>query len=117
MPIVLANQTIRLECRASIGELDSTLSARVGAAIVPGIRSMCFDTGVELHSGQTLVVRGPVQKRCVPESAKPSASDKGTEKPGQPSDAKQPQEDVELLFLVTPEIVEAAAPGNSPASM
>ncbi len=118
LPVVLADQTIRLECRARVSELDYTKSVKCAGETIPGIRALTFDTAAELRPGQTLVLSGPVCRRTIKDQANASSTAESAEKPNKPSEAKETQEEVETLFLVTPEIVEPMLPANraSPSS-
>jgi len=107
VPIVLGDGRIRLEVRPRVSELDNTHSITVAATTVPGIRSREVDTGVEMQAGQTLALAGLVQTRV-------EAENRGlpwiSEVPylGVPFRAVQEEmNEVELLILVTPELVEA----------
>lgn len=64
------------------------------------------DTGFEMRPEQTVVVGGMVQTRTVPQANVPSESDKPSQKPDTASKlAGEASEEVELLILITPEIV------------
>lgn len=103
VPIVLGNGMVRLEVRPEITEIDPSLAVN-GA---PGFRSRTVDTGVEMKSGQTLALAGLIQNRL------------DSEVRGIPWLADMPwvgaafrrtretENEVELLILVTPELVDA----------
>ena len=107
VPIVLGNGNIRLEVRPEVSELDSSQSQIINGTIVPGIKTRKADTGVEMQAGQTLAIAGLVQSRV--ESTKfgvPWIMDvpyigAAFRK------VKEESNEVELLILVTPELVEA----------
>jgi pilus assembly protein CpaC len=106
VPIVLGNGNIRLEVRPIERELDETRSFLVA----PGVEAPAFtlrqvDTGAEMRPGQTLAIAGLVQKKLVARSTRiPWLGD-------MPyigaafRHVRQREEEIELLFLVTPEVV------------
>ena len=107
VPIVLGNGRIRLEVRPRVSEIDNTRSVSVGAVTVPGLRTREVETGVEMQAGQTLAIAGLVQSRVESENR------------GLPWVSEVPylgalfrrvhheRNEIELLILVTPELVEA----------
>ncbi len=107
VPIVLGNGRIRLEVRPRVSELDFANSVTTGGFIVPGLRIREIDTGVELQAGQTLAIAGLVQSRV-------EAENRGlpwvSEVPYLGVLFRRVQEkvnEIELLIMVTPELVEA----------
>ncbi len=115
VPIVLGNGNIRLEVRPIDRELDPTQSFE----IAPGVESPAFtlrqvDTGVEMKAGQTLAIAGLVQKRLnatkeeVPWIGELPYIGAAFRK------VSQKEEEIELLFLVTPEVVQALDPCEVP---
>ena len=121
LPIVLADNKIRLNCHVEISELDENHGITVAGMKVPGLCSRSVATTTELRSGQTLVVAGLVQTRAVADSdqSDDSAAEKtppinektektstaGKSRPAVPQ--REVAEKYETLFLLTPEIVEA----------
>jgi hypothetical protein len=63
VPVLLANERIRLEIRLGLSELDPTRSVRVNDNSIPALRAREVDTGVEMKVGQTLAMGGLVQNR------------------------------------------------------
>ena len=107
VPIVLGNGRIRLEVRPRVSEIDNSRSVTIGSTTVPGLRTREVDTGVEMQAGQTLAIAGLVQTRV-------EAENRGlpwiSEVPylGIPFRKVHEQaNEIELLILVTPELVEA----------
>lgn len=103
VPIVLGNGKIRLEVRPEVSEVDE--SRTVGTA--PAFRVRYADTGVELGAGQTLAIAGLVQTRV-------DAERKGLPWAGELPyigalfrRVQERNNEVELLILVTPELVDA----------
>ncbi len=107
VPIVLGNGSVRLEVRPQVSELDPTLSITVNGTSVPGFRKRFVDTGVEMKFGQTLAIAGLLQQRVESQVR------------GLPYLRDMPYigaafrrtrsriNEVELLIMVTPELVEA----------
>jgi pilus assembly protein CpaC len=107
VPIVLGNGRIRLEVRPRVSEVDNTRSVVLNSAVVPGLRVREVDTGVEMMAGQTLAIAGLVQTRI-------EANKRGipwvSDLPYVGTFFRRVEErnnEVELLILVTPELVEA----------
>ncbi|MBN2218329.1 MAG: histidine kinase, partial [Pirellulales bacterium] len=112
--IVLGNGKIRLEVRPSVSEIDWANGIVVEGISIPGLRSREAETGVEMNAGQTLAIAGLIQTRS--ESQRrglPWAS----EVPylGALFSRKESQNnEVELLILVTPELVAPLNPDQVP---
>jgi len=107
VPIVLGNGNIRLEVRPRVSEIDISRSVDVMGTSVPGVRVREVDTGVEMMAGQTLAIAGLVQTRV-------EATNRGlpwvSDVPYLGAMFRRVHEannEVELLILVTPELVEA----------
>ena len=66
----------------------------------PGLRVRQVDTGVEILSGRTLVIGGLIQDRVIGKESGPSDSSPPGKQP------KETTEQVELLVLVKPQILE-----------
>lgn len=107
VPIVLGNGRIRLEVRPRVSEIDSSRSVVINSTTVPGLRVREVDTGVEMQAGQTLAIAGLVETRVEAQRrGLPILSDV----PYIGSAFRRVAErnnDVELLILVTPELVDA----------
>lgn len=114
VPIVLGNGTIHLEVRPQVSELDAANSITVDNITIPGFKTRWVDTAVEMQAGQTLAIAGLIQTRIE------------TENKGLPFLAdlpwagaafrrvEQSVNEVELLVLVTPELVEPMDPCQVP---
>lgn len=103
VPVVLGNGRIRLDVRPEVSQIDPSLSVQG----YPGLLDRKAETGVELQSGQTLAIAGLVQSRT--ESAN-SGLPWVSELPYVGMlfrTVKEQTNEVELLILVTPELVEA----------
>lgn len=120
VPIVLGNGNIRLEVRPRVSEIDPSRSTVIEGTSVPGVRVREVDTGVEMMAGQTLAIAGLVQTRIEAENRGiPWVSDV----PYLGAMFRRVHEEnneVELVILVTPELVEAvdadAVPPCGPGS-
>jgi pilus assembly protein CpaC len=110
VPIVLGNGKIRLEVRPEVSEVDESRS--VGD--MPAFRVRRAETGVELGAGQTLAIAGLIQNRV------------DSERKGLPLVSEVPyigalfrrvqetNNEIELLIMVTPELVEPMDPQEVP---
>jgi pilus assembly protein CpaC len=114
VPIVLGNGKIRLEVRPDVSELDYANGTTIAGTTVPGIKSRDAHTAVEMMAGQTLAIAGLVETRL-------EAENRGlpwiSELPYLGAafrTVKETKNEVELLILVTPELVEALDPCDVP---
>ncbi|MEW4561867.1 pilus assembly protein N-terminal domain-containing protein [Bremerella sp. JC770] len=113
VPIVLGNGNIRLEVRPLVSEVDSSLAVDG----TPGFRTRWVDTAVEMKAGQTFALAGLIQEKIE------------TENRGIPYLADIPwagaafrrvsdrRNEVELLIIVTPELVGPLNPGEEPCAL
>jgi len=113
VPIVLGNGNIRLEVRPLVSEVDSSLAVDG----TPGFRTRWVDTAVEMKAGQTFALAGLIQEKIE------------TENRGLPYLADIPwagaafrrvqdrRNEVELLIIVTPELVGPLNPGEEPCAV
>lgn len=107
VPMVLGNGRIRLEVRPRVSEIDNTQGVTINDITVPGLRVREVDTAVEMQAGQTLALAGLVQNRI-------EAQNKGVpglaDLPWVGSAFRRVTEEnneIELLILVTPELIDA----------
>lgn len=113
VPIVLGNGNIRLEVRPLVSEVDRSLAVNN----TPGFRTRWVDTAVEMQAGQTFALAGLIQEKIE------------TENRGLPYLADIPwagaafrrasdrRNEVELLIIVTPELVAPLNPGEVPCNL
>jgi pilus assembly protein CpaC len=114
VPIVLGNGGVRLEVRPRVSEIDPTLSITINGTSVPGFRMREVDTGVEMKFGQTLAIAGLLQKReTMIKRGIPYLMDMPFVGAAFSRKASKINE-VELLILVRPELVEAMDPEQVP---
>lgn len=114
VPIVLGNGGIRLEVRPRVSEIDDARGVQVNGLTVPALRVSTVDTGVEMRAGQTLAIAGLIQNRTE------------TQTRGVPGLSELPylgalfrrvseeNNEIELLILVTPHLVDAMNPCEVP---
>jgi pilus assembly protein CpaC len=107
VPIVLGNGNIRLEVRPKVSELDESRGISINGVNVPALKERVVDTAVEMKPGQTLALAGLVQTKI-------ESSNKGlpwlADLPYVGAAFRRVREEineVELLILVTPEVVDA----------
>jgi len=111
VPLVLGNGRMHIDVRARVSEPDA---ANTSAGGVPSITTREVETGVELRAGQTLAIAGLIQQRV-------EANNQGI-----PWISEIPYlgfafrmvshqtNEIELLIMVTPEIVDGMEPGQVP---
>jgi len=114
VPIVLGNGHIRLEVRPRVSEIDPSRTVTIGSVSVPGLRTREVETGVEMKAGQTLAIAGLVQLRTESENrGLPWISDVPYLGAAFRRVDNETNE-IELLIMVTPELVEAVGPDEIP---
>jgi len=112
--MVLGNGNIRLEIRPSVSEVDESRGVEANGVNVPGLTERFTDTSVELRAGQTLALAGLIQYRTeslnkgVPWLADMPWIGRAF------SRVEQQTNEVELLIIVTPELVGAMEPHQVP---
>ncbi|MCG8583241.1 MAG: pilus assembly protein N-terminal domain-containing protein [Pirellulales bacterium] len=114
VPIVLGENRIRLEVRPRVSELDEARGVSFNGNNIPGFRVREVDTAVEMDAGQTLALAGLVQTKI------------DTVNRGVPYLAEMPvvgipfrkvedtNNEVELLIMVRPQLVDALDPHQVP---
>jgi len=117
VPIVLGNGQLRLEVRPMVSEIDESRSVTLANITVPGLRTRWVDTAVEMRSGQTLALAGLIQERLESQNrGLPWLADL----PWAGAAFRRVTEEVneiELLVMVTPELVGALDPHEVPQCM
>ncbi len=114
VPVVLDNGNIRLEVKPRISFLDNTISVTASGITVPGLNVREVDTGVEMKAGQTFAIAGLVQNRTefssrgIPYLADLPYFGAAFRK------TKEVMNEVELVIMVTPELVEPMDPCDVP---
>jgi Flp pilus assembly secretin CpaC len=124
LPTIVKSDRIRLSIDLHVSEVDSSPTTPVvehDGKAVPTLQTRAVCTAVELRSGQTLILSGPVQKRPIEQTATARASAAQKEGNGRASAAKHATEpkDVVSLVLIAADFVEpkahvlAATPGST----
>ena len=112
VPIVLGNGNIRLEIRPLVSELDYSVAVNG----TPGLKTRWVDTSVEMKAGQTLALAGLIHEKIETESqGLPYLADI----PWAGAAFRREQDrrnEVELLIVVTPELVGALDPNEEPCA-
>jgi pilus assembly protein CpaC len=114
VPIVLGNGAIRLEVKPRVSEIDTSLGVIINGTNVPALKTREVDTGVEMRPGETLAIAGLIQHRT---EAAFTGIPWVSELPWIGTFFRQVHEEtneIELLILVTPELVEAMDPRDVP---
>ena len=110
VPIVLGNGNIRLEVRPTVSERDDA----GGVNGVPAIRTRFVDTAAEMKAGQTLALAGLVQRQTEAENRGiPWVSDLPWIG-GAFRRVEHRTNEVELLVMVTPQLVAPMDPHQVP---
>ncbi len=114
VPMVLGNGNIHLDVKPRVSFVDPTLSVTTGGITTPGFNVREVETGVEMKAGQTLAIAGLVQTRV-------EASRRGIpylmDLPYFGAAFRKVHEDyneIELVVMVTPELVEPMNPCDVP---
>jgi len=114
VPIVLGNGNLRLEVRPRISEIDPTRSITINGTTVPGLRVRETDTGVEMRPGQTLAIAGLVQTRSEHQTREIPWLGEMPYLGAAFRRTSEEEEEVELLIIVTPELVAPLDCGEVP---
>jgi len=114
IPIVLGDGKIRLEVRPKVSEIDPSNSISLQGISVPGLRSREVETGVELNAGQTLAIAGLVQTRVEGERKMVPVLGELPYIGAAFRRVEERNNEIELLILVTPEIVDPLDPDEVP---
>jgi pilus assembly protein CpaC len=113
VPIVLGNGRMHIDLRARVSALDAANSA----GGIPALTTRETETGVELRAGQTLAIAGLIQRTTEAENhGLPWISE--IPYVGVPfRSVSHSTNEIELLVLVTPEIVDGMNPGQVPTCL
>ena len=106
---VLGGSTIRLKIRTRCSELDPQRSVDSHGVTVPGLRVREVDTGVQLESGQTLVLTGLAQNRIETVRRKPAIVGALPGVGDLLARTEEKHDEVEMIVLVTARIVPPKA--------
>ena len=114
LPFVVGPGRIRLEVRPEVTEPDSSRSISASGIQVPAFSSRYVETAVELQAGQTFAIAGLLQSRT-------EAVSRATPFFGEIPvfgalfrRVREQRNDIELLITVTPELVDAMDPDQTP---
>jgi pilus assembly protein CpaC len=90
LAVLLGGNKVRMDLRVRVGEADFSREINSGGVLTPFVSVCQVDTAINVPIGQTAVLSGMIQER--PQTATSAGN-------------KSVPEEVELLFLVTPELV------------
>lgn len=114
VPIVLGDGAIRLEVYPRVSEIDETRSVNVNGTNIPALKVREANTGVEMRAGQTLAIAGLVQLRRQDTARKIPWLGELPYIGALFRNMDSESEEVELLLLVTPELVAPLEPCQVP---
>ncbi|MCE5269516.1 MAG: hypothetical protein LLG00_16695, partial [Planctomycetaceae bacterium] len=114
VPVVLGNGKIRLDVWPQISELDETRSYNINGTQVPSIKDRDVHTTVEMEAGQTLAIAGLVQTVLEAENGGLPWISEVPYLGAAFRHVKENRNEIELLIMVTPELVEAMDPNEVP---
>lgn len=114
VPIVLGNGRVRLEVRPRVSEIDAARSVTINGTTVPALRVREIDTAVEMQAGQTLAIGGLVQSRVEAQSRGFPGLKEIPLVGGLFRRQHEQVNEIELLIVVTPELVDAMNPHEVP---
>ena len=104
MAMSMSSEKIRLELKTRLGERDNASSVENHGTTIPGLSVCEWDVGLEMKSGETLVV-GEVPQ-CGPAASRLSAVG---DEPSDVSDAKEAADDMVTLLVVRATLMEPMA--------
>jgi pilus assembly protein CpaC len=106
-PVVLDQDTIKLEIRTTITRLDESRSVNIGGTSIPGMVVLTdMETSFKIKTGQVAVVSGERRSRAVPESASPAEKKNPGKADAATDSASETSEEFALLLLIKPKIGE-----------
>jgi Flp pilus assembly secretin CpaC len=105
-PLVLDQESIRLELHVTLSELDEGQSIHVGATTVPGLRILAdMDTAFKIKTGQVAVVSGGTRSFAVHDPAASDTKKKEAKTDANADSSSETLEEKAMLILIKPEIV------------
>ncbi|EMI57411.1 bacterial type II/III secretion system protein [Rhodopirellula sallentina SM41] len=114
LPFVIGPGRIRLEVRPEVSEPDPTRAVAVGSTNVAAFTTRYVETAVEMQAGETFAIAGLLQSRV-------ESIVKRTPYLGHIPilgalfrNTQDQHNEIELLIMVTPELVDAMAPHEVP---
>jgi pilus assembly protein CpaC len=115
-PTVLSKGQINLQIAPSVSELDHSSSVRIGDILVPGLTKRTARTTVELRDGQSFAIAGLLQSSNRRNTAQVPWIGSVPVLGALFRSAEFQQEETDLVIIVTPRLVQPAAPGQRLAS-
>src|SRR5262249_30227168 len=108
-PIVMGNGKIHLELEPEISALNDAFGTNIQGTVVPGRTTQRVRTTVEMESGQTLALAGLIQKSSTANSRKGPILGDLPFVGAAFSNKCHREEEIELVILVTPRLVDPMA--------
>jgi pilus assembly protein CpaC len=117
VPIVLGNGKIHLEVRPSISELDYATGIQLvgSSSVTPGLTTRDVSTAMEMMAGETMAIAGLLERRTESENVGLPWISEVPYIGAAFRRVKETVNEVELLILVTPELVCAMSASEAPA--
>ena len=103
--LLVSGDRIHLDLRLRKSELDEAHSTQVGDQKVPALKTREIETGVDVHSGQTVALVGAVEQRMPVVASPPGAAGNKPDAGSAPGRARTDVEEFQTLVLVKAEIV------------
>lgn len=119
LPLVIAPDRLRLEVRPEVSEPDAAKGIHHRGIRAPAFTTRALETEVEMHSGQTLVLAGLIQCRSESSVQKVPVLGEVPLVGGIFRRVREQQNEIELLIMITPELVtdHAHEPSQYPGTL
>ncbi len=107
LPRLLGDGRIHLDLQIQLSELDARHAAQDRQPTIPAVNTRSINTKVEVKAGQTLLLGGLVQSRAIADKPEPSQGAEDSKQQNDHAKPKEGHEEIELIMLISPEIVTA----------
>ncbi|MGE5610659.1 MAG: type II and III secretion system protein family protein [Bacillota bacterium] len=116
VPVVLGSGRIRLKVSPEVSDLDFSTAVRFGGWIVPGLTSRKVQTTIELAEGQTFAIAGLLNSSVAANKDVTPVLGDVPVLGALFRSVRYQRKETELVVLVTPRLVDAMNPGQTPSS-
>ncbi|MEM8910297.1 MAG: pilus assembly protein N-terminal domain-containing protein [Planctomycetota bacterium] len=114
LPFVIGPGRIRLEVRPEVSELDDARGININDTVVPAFTSRYVETAVEMQAGQTFALAGLLQSRTEAVVRRTPVLGSIPYVGALFRNTREERNEIELLIMVTPELVDAMDPHDVP---